>query len=386
MTNTVAAQPQSPETAAKYAAEHTAKPVYFYFPMWIRKGGHWAGLSLAAKALYPMLASYADFETGCNAKPSQRTLAKDTGIDIKTVRKALNELERAGFIIIRNREQNRVANYMQVRTETLCQTLANRKSEGTTPPPVGELCPLGEGTTPYQVGEPRPTTNPITNPITNTTQPTGKENAAADSFQNLKEEKKRGVPSEIVAWWKSIPGTSASKTEIAKLEGYALAELQRVHDKPANRWIKNLGRLLEAVEADQAEIQRAKEAADLLEKGENQRRFLRRIPELQMLAEMNDDQRRVFFAGRPDMADYWQWKCQEPNFQCLLEGLAEAGALAAEKARQAIQQKAQAKIANLPKAYRPPVEKVGKPVRALPDEAETERRKNEMKQALAKVS
>ncbi len=70
---------------------------WFHFFRTIIKNDTWAKMSLASKALYPVVKSYVASENGA-AFPSYDTLAKKSGLSLQSVSKALNELAELGMI------------------------------------------------------------------------------------------------------------------------------------------------------------------------------------------------------------------------------------------------------------------------------------------------
>lgn len=66
-----------------------------------------APLTRAEHHIALTLATYMDWETGTNARPSNRTLAKECHMDVKSVRKALTGLELKGWIQIQTEGSGR---------------------------------------------------------------------------------------------------------------------------------------------------------------------------------------------------------------------------------------------------------------------------------------
>lgn len=74
-----------------------ASNLWFPFPHEIVRSGLWQKLSKRAKAVYPVICTFADFKTG-ECYPSIRTLHELSGIGRGWVSAALNELVKAGLI------------------------------------------------------------------------------------------------------------------------------------------------------------------------------------------------------------------------------------------------------------------------------------------------
>lgn len=70
---------------------------WFHFFRTIIKNGTWAKMSLAAKALYPVVKSYAASKNGASF-PSYDTLVEKSGISSRSVSKALEELTNIGML------------------------------------------------------------------------------------------------------------------------------------------------------------------------------------------------------------------------------------------------------------------------------------------------
>lgn len=70
---------------------------WFHFFRTIIQNDTWAKMSLAAKALYPVVKSYANSENGA-AFPSYDTLAAKSGLSLPSVAKSLNELADLGMV------------------------------------------------------------------------------------------------------------------------------------------------------------------------------------------------------------------------------------------------------------------------------------------------
>ena len=66
-------------------------------------------LSIGAKLTYAMMLKYAWYDDHCF--PGQKTLAKDLGTSDRSVRSYLKELEKAGFITIKQRGLGKVNLY-----------------------------------------------------------------------------------------------------------------------------------------------------------------------------------------------------------------------------------------------------------------------------------
>ncbi|WP_319550377.1 helix-turn-helix domain-containing protein [Desulfogranum marinum] len=71
---------------------------HFWFDDRMIKDGTWASLSNGAKGVYVSIAVHCDEEG--TAFPGEDTIAKLTGLSRKTVRKAINELAKAGLLRI----------------------------------------------------------------------------------------------------------------------------------------------------------------------------------------------------------------------------------------------------------------------------------------------
>lgn len=71
--------------------------LWFSFPHEIVRSGTWKNLSKRAKAVYPVICTFADFKTG-ECYPSIRTIHELSGIGRGWVSAALNELVKAGLI------------------------------------------------------------------------------------------------------------------------------------------------------------------------------------------------------------------------------------------------------------------------------------------------
>jgi len=74
-----------------------ASTLWFAFPHEIIRSGIWKQLSKRAKAVYPVICTFADFKTG-ECYPSIRTIHELSGIGRGWVSAALNELVKAGLI------------------------------------------------------------------------------------------------------------------------------------------------------------------------------------------------------------------------------------------------------------------------------------------------
>ena len=70
---------------------------WFHFFRTIIKNDTWAKMSLASKALYPVVKSYANSDNGA-AFPSYETLVAKSGLSQPSVTKALSELAELGLI------------------------------------------------------------------------------------------------------------------------------------------------------------------------------------------------------------------------------------------------------------------------------------------------
>ena len=77
-------------------------------PRWIARAGK--ALSPNAKALYTIIMSYADNDTR-TAFPGHELLAKDLGVSVSTVHRAMKELEAFGAITVLRRRNQKTGNF-----------------------------------------------------------------------------------------------------------------------------------------------------------------------------------------------------------------------------------------------------------------------------------
>jgi hypothetical protein len=92
------------DTAADEQEQFTSQFGWFHFFKTVIKDGTWAKMSLAAKAVYPVIKSYANSKTGA-AFPSLDTLVKMSGTSTPSVLKALKELAELKMIALAEKKK-----------------------------------------------------------------------------------------------------------------------------------------------------------------------------------------------------------------------------------------------------------------------------------------
>ena len=96
-------------------------------------------LSLAARVVYAALASYADWETR-TCYPKQTTIAKQTGLDERRVRRAIKELLDGGHILVHDRRSENKPNVYVLTTGHRDPVVSDTSGDGR-PEPTGQQCP-----------------------------------------------------------------------------------------------------------------------------------------------------------------------------------------------------------------------------------------------------